>query len=42
MIATVGAEIRYYDLLPESNWEVDIASVERLVDENTTCIMLNK
>ncbi|ORY90900.1 tyrosine aminotransferase [Leucosporidium creatinivorum] len=41
MIATVGAEIRYYDLLPEQNWEVDIASVERLVDENTTCIMLN-
>lgn len=42
MIATVGAEIRYYDLLPEQNWEVDIASVEALIDENTALLMLNK
>lgn len=42
MVATVGAEIRYYDLLPEQNWEVDIASVEALIDENTSLLMLNK
>jgi tyrosine aminotransferase len=42
MIATVGAEIRYYDLLPERNWEVDLQSLESHIDENTALIMLNK
>ncbi|MBA0573964.1 hypothetical protein Golob_001208, partial [Gossypium lobatum] len=28
-------EIRYYDLLPENGWEVDLDSVEALADQNT-------
>ncbi|KAL7344109.1 pyridoxal phosphate-dependent transferase, partial [Rhodotorula toruloides] len=40
--ATTGAEIRYYNLLPESKWEVDLAHLESQTDENTAfCILKN-
>ncbi|BGO89069.1 hypothetical protein NBRC10512_007259 [Rhodotorula toruloides] len=41
MAATTGAEIRYYNLLPESNWEVDLAHLESQIDENTAFCILN-
>lgn len=42
MSTIAGCEIRYYDLLPEQNWEVDLAHLESLIDENTAFCMLNK
>ncbi|GAA6004078.1 uncharacterized protein JCM10292_005873 [Rhodotorula paludigena] len=41
MSTIAGCEIRYYDLLPEQNWEVDLAHLESLIDENTAFCMLN-
>ncbi|GAA5979317.1 hypothetical protein JCM10908_002877 [Rhodotorula pacifica] len=41
MSAVANCEIRYYDLLPENNWEIDIPHLESLIDENTAFVMLN-
>jgi tyrosine aminotransferase len=34
-------QTKYYDLLPENNWEADIAQMESLIDENTKAILIN-
>ncbi|RUP51824.1 hypothetical protein BC936DRAFT_145490 [Jimgerdemannia flammicorona] len=36
-----GIEVRYYNLLPEKNWEVDLGHLESLVDDKTSCILVN-
>ncbi|GAA5916398.1 hypothetical protein JCM6882_001547 [Rhodosporidiobolus microsporus] len=41
MSAIANCEIRHYDLLPEQNWEVDLAHLDSLIDENTAFVMLN-
>ena len=41
MICATGASIRYYDLLPESNWEVDLNSLNSQIDENTAFVLIN-
>ncbi|XP_061366123.1 probable aminotransferase TAT2 [Gastrolobium bilobum] len=33
-------EVRYFDLLPEREWEVDLDSLEALADENTVAMVL--
>ncbi|KAL6604050.1 hypothetical protein ACP70R_044411 [Stipagrostis hirtigluma subsp. patula] len=33
-------EVRYYDLVPEKGWEVDLEAVEALADENTVAIVI--
>ncbi|XP_014491778.1 probable aminotransferase TAT2 isoform X1 [Vigna radiata var. radiata] len=33
-------EVRYYDLLPERGWEVDLDSLENLADENTVALVI--
>lgn len=33
-------EVRYFDLLPQRGWEVDLDSVEALTDENTVAMVL--
>lgn len=40
MISTTGASARYYNLLPEQNWEVDLIHLDSLIDENTAFIMI--
>jgi len=35
-----GVEARYYDLLPEKNWEVDMDNLSALVDANTCAILI--
>lgn len=42
MTASTQATIRYYDLLPEQNWEVDLESLESQIDENTAFFLINK
>lgn len=36
-----GAEPRYYKLVPERGWEVDLAQMESLIDERTVAILIN-
>eukprot|EP00929_Paragymnodinium_shiwhaense_P028661 TRINITY_DN16575_c0_g1_i1.p1 TRINITY_DN16575_c0_g1~~TRINITY_DN16575_c0_g1_i1.p1 ORF type:complete len:440 (+),score=110.38 TRINITY_DN16575_c0_g1_i1:81-1400(+) len=36
-----GVEARYYDLLPDQGWEVDVRHVSKLIDERTSAIVLN-
>ncbi|PON32042.1 Tyrosine/nicotianamine aminotransferase, partial [Parasponia andersonii] len=33
-------ETRYYDLLPEKSWEVDLEAVEALADDNTVALVI--
>ncbi|KAH7533393.1 tyrosine aminotransferase isoform X1 [Ziziphus jujuba] len=33
-------EVRHFDLIPERDWEVDLDSVEALVDDNTAAIVI--
>lgn len=33
-------EFRHFDLVPEKDWEVDLASVEALADENTVAMVI--
>ncbi|KAL2523556.1 putative aminotransferase TAT2 [Abeliophyllum distichum] len=33
-------EIRYFDLLPDKGWEVDLEDVEALVDQNTVAMVI--
>ena len=32
---------RYYNLLPEQNWEIDLAQLDSLIDEKTRAIVIN-
>ncbi|KAJ8920762.1 hypothetical protein NQ315_004902 [Exocentrus adspersus] len=38
---TIGVTVRYYNLIPENNWEVDLDHLESQIDQNTTAIVLN-
>ncbi|XP_047939912.1 probable aminotransferase TAT2 [Salvia hispanica] len=38
--AFAGLEVRHFDLVPENDWEVDLAAVEALGDENTVAIVI--
>ncbi|CAH2070033.1 unnamed protein product [Thlaspi arvense] len=33
-------EVRYFDLLPENGWEIDLDAVESLADENTVALVV--
>ncbi|XP_058817635.1 tyrosine aminotransferase [Topomyia yanbarensis] len=35
-----GVECRYYDLMPEQNWEVDLIQLETLIDSNTAALIV--
>ncbi|XP_052136454.1 nicotianamine aminotransferase 1-like [Oryza glaberrima] len=35
-----GMEVRYFDLLPESGWEVDLDGVQELADKNTVAMVI--
>ncbi|CAD5180851.1 unnamed protein product [Musa acuminata subsp. malaccensis] len=35
-----GIEVRYFNLLPESKWEVDLDGLEALADENTVAMVI--
>ncbi|KAF9437945.1 hypothetical protein BGZ76_010488 [Entomortierella beljakovae] len=36
-----GVEVRYYDLLPEHNWEMDLKQLESLIDDRTATVIMN-
>lgn len=35
-------EARFYDLVPERNWEADLEQMESLIDDKTAAILVNK
>ncbi|CAG8677900.1 308_t:CDS:2, partial [Racocetra fulgida] len=36
-----GIECRYYNLLPDCNWEIDLDQLVTLIDDKTACILIN-
>jgi tyrosine aminotransferase len=41
LAGTLGVDVKYYNLLEESNWQVDLVEMESLVDANTVGILIN-
>ncbi|KAI8391801.1 tyrosine aminotransferase [Radiomyces spectabilis] len=41
LAATRFVEAKYYNLKPESNWEVDLEHLESLIDDQTAAILVN-
>jgi tyrosine aminotransferase len=39
--AIIGIEIRYYNLLPNKNWEIDLNDLDSQLDSNTVAIIYN-
>lgn len=37
----IGARCRYYNLMPEQNWEVDLSQMESQINERTRAILIN-
>ncbi|GFW60938.1 tyrosine aminotransferase [Trichonephila clavipes] len=38
---SMGINIKYYSLLPEKSWEVDLADLEHKISDNTAAIVVN-
>ncbi|KAK9872891.1 hypothetical protein WA026_020244 [Henosepilachna vigintioctopunctata] len=38
---SIGVKVKYYNLIPEKDWEVDLDHLESLIDHNTAAIVLN-
>ncbi|KAI5066469.1 hypothetical protein GOP47_0019093, partial [Adiantum capillus-veneris] len=36
----MGVKVRYYDLLPEHNWEIDLGMLDMLTDRNTVAMII--
>uniref|UniRef100_A0A0K8VK99 Tyrosine aminotransferase n=1 Tax=Bactrocera latifrons TaxID=174628 RepID=A0A0K8VK99_BACLA len=41
LAAGLDIEIRYYDLLPDRQWEADLRQLESLIDEKTAALLIN-
>jgi len=41
MAQNLDIEIQHYNLLPEKEWEIDIESMAKLVNEKTKAIVVN-
>lgn len=39
-LESYGIHSRYYECVPENNWEIDIKQMESLIDENTAAIII--
>ncbi|KAM4834038.1 tyrosine aminotransferase isoform 1-T3 [Thomomys bottae] len=38
---SMGIEVKFYNLLPEQSWEIDLKQLESLIDEKTACLIVN-
>jgi len=36
-----GVNVKFYPLLPDQQWEIDVEALEGLVDETTRCVLIN-
>lgn len=41
LCGTLDINVKYYNLLENNNWEIDLDEVESLIDENTVSIVVN-
>lgn len=41
LAVSLGIQVRYYKLIPERSWEIDLDDLEALSDDNTACIIVN-
>lgn len=41
LAGTLGINVKYYDLLEEKNWEVDLEGLKNQIDERTVSIIIN-
>lgn len=37
----IGVQVKYYNLIPEKNWEIDLEHLKSQIDANTAVIVLN-
>ncbi|KAF4072017.1 hypothetical protein AMELA_G00269520 [Ameiurus melas] len=41
LAVSMGIQVKLYNLLPEKSWEIDLHHLESLIDERTTCMIIN-
>jgi len=41
LASSKGIDCKFYPLLPEQNWQVDLEALEGLIDDNTAAILIN-
>lgn len=41
LAVSYGVEVRWYNLLPERQWEIDLEQLESLIDEDTAAVIVN-
>uniref|UniRef100_A0A3P8UAW7 Tyrosine aminotransferase n=1 Tax=Cynoglossus semilaevis TaxID=244447 RepID=A0A3P8UAW7_CYNSE len=40
LAVSMGIKVKFYDLLPEKEWEVDLKHMESLIDDRTSCLVV--
>lgn len=41
LVEGLNIEVRYYDLLPEKQWQADLQQLESMIDDNTAALLIN-
>uniref|UniRef100_A0A673Z578 Tyrosine aminotransferase n=1 Tax=Salmo trutta TaxID=8032 RepID=A0A673Z578_SALTR len=41
LAVSLGIQVKLYNLLPEKSWEIDLQHMESLIDDRTTCLIVN-
>uniref|UniRef100_A0A4W5JRR5 Tyrosine aminotransferase n=1 Tax=Hucho hucho TaxID=62062 RepID=A0A4W5JRR5_9TELE len=41
LAVSLGVQVKLYNLLPEKSWEIDLQHMESLIDDRTTCLIIN-
>ncbi|TRY82836.1 hypothetical protein DNTS_022052 [Danionella cerebrum] len=41
LAVSMGIQVKHYNLLPEKSWEIDLQHMESLIDDKTTCLIVN-
>ncbi|KAL0968220.1 hypothetical protein UPYG_G00263970 [Umbra pygmaea] len=41
LAVSLGIQVRLYNLLPEKSWEIDLQHLESLIDDRTSCLIVN-
>lgn len=41
LAVSLGIDVKYYDLIPEKSWEIDLDHLVSLIDGDTACIIVN-
>uniref|UniRef100_A0A8C8C9E6 Tyrosine aminotransferase n=1 Tax=Oncorhynchus tshawytscha TaxID=74940 RepID=A0A8C8C9E6_ONCTS len=41
LAVSLGIQVKLYNLLPEKSWEIDLQHMESLIDDRTTCLIIN-